>query len=444
MTVGSSGELFEALGQGEFNRLLGTDGSAWVEFKQDPYHLKTPRDSWELAKDVAAFANHQGGTIVIGVTAQRQSHEVTDRAVEIHGVNRALIDPEQYRMVIESWTRPPVMARFAWYPTDPPTGAGTKTLFVIEVSPVDEADRYVVLRRMLGDQDRPVESFAVAVRNQGVVRWLPAEEVHRLITDGLRGRVPPAEAPPSSEASEEDFQTALADRRLDDLEQWQGWEAEPVIFLQAVPPRTISLITGLHESDGIRGALEHYRPLRPAGFHLGAVGLRAREGGLSSLGDGRRGLMIDVAGVVTAGGVATFDFFAWASRPYIDERQDYRLNPVPLVEYTSEFCRFLARNIFAVGGRPPNDWRLRVVGRRLKSEGTVVLGPGRLDSFSFPIDARPASGDGFVETVTATDDPDKDAFELLVRLYGWFGLGGSAIPFVDDGRVSEQLIEQIV
>src|SRR5260370_40605430 len=80
MSVGSQGELVEVLVRGDFERLLGTEESSWVEFKRDPYHLKTPRDCWELAKDVAAFANHQGGTIVIGVATERRTHEVSDSA----------------------------------------------------------------------------------------------------------------------------------------------------------------------------------------------------------------------------------------------------------------------------------------------------------------------------------------------------------------------------
>ncbi|MFI9604767.1 helix-turn-helix domain-containing protein [Streptomyces sp. NPDC052043] len=62
--------------------ILGTPESQWVDFKsvgpKGPYDLSTEKGKFELAKDVAAFANASGGLLVCGFRAKRrptQLHE---------------------------------------------------------------------------------------------------------------------------------------------------------------------------------------------------------------------------------------------------------------------------------------------------------------------------------------------------------------------------------
>jgi hypothetical protein len=153
--------------------------------------------------------------------------------------------------------------------------------------------------------------------------------------------------------------------------------------------------------------------------------------------------MVDMAGVVTAGAVANTEFLAWASQSYVVGGQAYRLNPTPLVEFTLEFARFVEAEVIPAAGPRVNDWHLRLIGRRLLNEHDVVLGPGLLNWGSFPSDVNPSSAIGFVEITQATGDAGKDAYELLMRLYAYFGLGPSAIPYVEDGRISEHLVQQI-
>lgn len=51
------GQIVDALAQGQVDRLIGNDESEQVDFKLAPYLLDTDERRWELAKDVAAFAN---------------------------------------------------------------------------------------------------------------------------------------------------------------------------------------------------------------------------------------------------------------------------------------------------------------------------------------------------------------------------------------------------
>jgi hypothetical protein len=66
MVVTSLLHLINALARREFDSILGTNESNWVDFKSAPYGLDNDRSRWELAKDVSAFANVGASAIVIG------------------------------------------------------------------------------------------------------------------------------------------------------------------------------------------------------------------------------------------------------------------------------------------------------------------------------------------------------------------------------------------
>jgi len=62
--------------------LVGTEESDQLDFKLAPYVLDAPHQKWELAKDVAAFANRRGGVIVIGYsdrTSTKRDYRVGGR-----------------------------------------------------------------------------------------------------------------------------------------------------------------------------------------------------------------------------------------------------------------------------------------------------------------------------------------------------------------------------
>jgi Putative DNA-binding domain len=58
---------------GRWDLLLGQPESDWLDAKSTPYDRRKPNWRWEIAKDVAAFANSPtGGLIVLGMTARDQ------------------------------------------------------------------------------------------------------------------------------------------------------------------------------------------------------------------------------------------------------------------------------------------------------------------------------------------------------------------------------------
>jgi hypothetical protein len=77
----------------------------WLEGKGKPYGLEQDVQKWELAKDVASFANAEaGGVIVIGARTERKGGG--DVVTKVRDIPLDMIDAERYRRVIRSRVRP--------------------------------------------------------------------------------------------------------------------------------------------------------------------------------------------------------------------------------------------------------------------------------------------------------------------------------------------------
>ncbi len=80
--VDSIPELFDLLAR-DPSGLIGQPEAVWLEFKTSPYQLSDERQKFELAKDVSAMANADGGVILMGVETQKDERRQEDVATAI-------------------------------------------------------------------------------------------------------------------------------------------------------------------------------------------------------------------------------------------------------------------------------------------------------------------------------------------------------------------------
>jgi hypothetical protein len=89
---------------GHARALAGLAEGHWIDVRSAPSDLASDLGRFELAKDVSAFANSDGGLIVIpGSTRNEANGEVID---EIRDLELDLVNPDQIRATLASWVYP--------------------------------------------------------------------------------------------------------------------------------------------------------------------------------------------------------------------------------------------------------------------------------------------------------------------------------------------------
>lgn len=426
-------ELLRALSTGSVDELIGTAESDWLEFKSACYQLDKPKEKWELAKDVAAFANRQGGFIVIGVRTERHQHEVVDAVVSHSRVPKRLVDADAYRKIIGSWIYPRVRdVGFQWFPPEITEETG---LLAINVRAQSEDDKPFVVRKMLNEEEKETGALGVPFREGAETDWMSAERAHHLMKSAIPP-VPTGPTPPPTETRE--ALTSRADERIADVEQLQGWEETPVYLLQALPPASGGMIEGFFDEGGPAAALGDPPSVRSTGFNLRMGGEReVVEGGVVYRRRSRL-VWLDPDGLFTVAGEGTREFLGWAIN---DRRSEdiLRVNSIGLVEFTFEFFRFVHQQL---APRASGTWNYRVICRGFQ-QGRLALAAGTPASLGIWFDAPVASSDDWVQPVEASGDPGRDALRALTQVYALFGLGSEVIPFSEQGAISEQAILDI-
>lgn len=428
MRILTPGQIVDLLARHESKQLIGAQETEQVDFKQTSYQLYEDRCKWELAKDVAAFANKRGGLIVVGVECERRPNEIIESVVAVRPLRKALVDLQQHRGVIDRWIYPQLEGvDLRWYP---PEGEDSAIL-AIEVPAQEEAKMPFIVREMRDPAAEFRGAVGVPRRDGERVVWETAQDLHRHITGGRAGR-------PSTASHSALLERATA--RVNASEQMQGWEEQPVYFLQALPPTGPDMLPEFY--DAVRDSIVSYPTLRRGGFaNRWRVRPEALEGGW--IARRRDGLIwIDPDGLMTQGLLASEDtVLGWYYNEHRQEGSPLVLHPVALIEATLEFFRFLYFAIRPRAGR--GAWRYRILCRRFRSQ-MVALPPDlphREFVGGFDGGSSVASTDDWARIFEDAGEPCRDTFEALQRLYALFGHSPASIPLVEGTAVSEgQLI----
>ncbi|MFD7646043.1 helix-turn-helix domain-containing protein [Streptomyces albidoflavus] len=413
--------------------IVGTPESEWVDFKSvppnGPYDLSTHKGKFELAKDVAAFANAGGGLIVCGFKAKKRPNELHEVVEKVTPFDKKVVNTDSYKDVLTEYVRPLLKVKFFWYdhPQGDPGAAGH--YFVLEVPALPESERWALVTRGINDDGQFIKnSWTIPIRNGDTTAFLPPDEVYRLVNDGLRvrhGRAGSAVPAPAADRvkSREDLRAAL------------GMEETPVLFFQSVPDHPRGLVPGMYADGGLRDVLDKQDTLRDANaFNWASVYRRPepREGGLLLADAPRRGLLVESDGAVTGAASATSEMLGWAMERYSDGGAR-RISVFVLTEITLEYFRLVDRHVLPL---VDGSWTHRIVASDFTQSPGCVLAAG--DDPAFPLRGapQPATSDDWNHSWQALGDPERDAYEALRHIYALFGLDVPVNPFVDGDRVS--------
>lgn len=434
-------QLLTVLGR-DPRELVGQPETSWLDFKDQPYlldksHAGRERECLELAKDVTALANAQGGMIVLGVKTEIDASRHEEIAKELRPIPAGKVNPKQLQDVIWSWVQPKLDVEIQSHPV----GDSSGELWSILVQPQQERDRpFIVAGEFVGEAARANRNlFGVYVRVGSQNSPYPTSQVQQWIHEGWK----------ASTEEEESSQFALAPPDVADpllADDVNAIGADPqasYYFIQAAPAQQTRLQRFFRGApDSMYDRLFAIPYLRAAGFHLpsAADGLepeRTQRGALRVVWPGNDSLSVTPDGLVAA--IEGQEHLTWAFRN-VAHLGEIWINPIALVEFTLEFWRFYFGQVQTRIAEPGAViWRAGM--HSLTTDQPLYLP----SSFVRRSERRPANADEFKLdwTMTEESDPERLAFEVLAQVYALFGFAEEIIPWAENRWVSEKAISEI-
>jgi predicted HTH transcriptional regulator len=133
---------------GNPDSLIGTAESLWLEAKSVLYDLNKPEDRYELAKDVSAFANAEGGFLLIGF--EEDQTDVTRSVPTIASLTPFPVTAfplQRYLGMLNHYIHPKLHGLKAYWKPD---GDGSNTgVGIIEVPPQAVERKYFLISNVV-------------------------------------------------------------------------------------------------------------------------------------------------------------------------------------------------------------------------------------------------------------------------------------------------------
>jgi Putative DNA-binding domain len=438
-------EMFAILQSGDFDKLIGGLEDEHLECKAAPYQLGQEAERMELAKDVTALANADGGVLLIGVTTET---EPTFRGDKIRGcgcVADGVVDFDRYQKVLSDWVVPSIPSlRFEWHPNAANKGEGIVSITVPQAA---SAGRPYLVAKAVSESGRVIGSLVgYFERVRDTVAPMKAAEIRDKLKDGLRfaelsprlGNIeamvgnliaPPSQPQPAFSFESEIFQRVKAARHA------LGYEGKPT-FTQAAWPLQPVEFPGLFQSrnDDIVKLLENPPQLRSAGFNL-------TSGTASAIAEGKlrrcvapqfRLLEIWRDGLLVSVVQGDDGHLCWGT--IRTNLPDMQINNIVLTETVFLFCHW-AFTVYQYAVPKPERIAIRIMFADMSQDGhSFALNNVPLTRFTFGSRGRPApnsAGQHFGTEADLNSGAGVVAYQLLKEVYVWFGFDEDDIPYVN-------------
>lgn len=449
-----------------FDALIGLMESEWLDAKETPYHFdpdKAKREiaKRELAKDVAAMANANGGIIVLGFDCERLPTTAGERISKVCAFAIDRVDPDRYhKMLADLIYPPPHGVRVVVYENAANDGHGVAAIII---DPGLVADRPYLVGKITDENDISIGSYfgyferkrdftppvSIARIQQQLSAGLQWSSIHeRLIgiETKLDALVPSRKAPPKiAPILKPEREIRIKKARIT-----VGRDEAPLMYFNATTesPCTFPKLFK-SQSERIVRLIDNPTQMRPNGFEIWAdrtstiVEGRLRRNMIA----GHRLIELWEDGDFIFIGEGDEDFLGWSvgsggTRPI-------HISNFVLAEATLHFC-WLMRWIFEEAEPKPSVLRLAVGFENLARTGPATLSivpEGRLRGIG-SVRPAPSPDREFYEFAEWDSyDPARLAYLLLRDVYVWFGFNSDSMPYVDSTGpepkiAAEKLIEK--
>lgn len=169
----------------DFSKLIGLKENMWLEAKgREPYQLDLPGGRYELAKDISAFANAEGGHIVIGLSHKRLEGEMTEEISGLELISEAEFNVRKYSGLIKDYVYPQIDdITIVWQESNNEKGKGIGHVFI---PPQKETKKYfLVTKGIIVDGEELKDNVVGLVKRRGSLNIpISGREIYNLMQRG--------------------------------------------------------------------------------------------------------------------------------------------------------------------------------------------------------------------------------------------------------------------
>lgn len=444
----------EALETRKFDAIVGTPETYWLDFKQSCYEIMpdkplTLSDSGrgELCKDVAEFANNEGGVILLGVKEIKSPTTGLSVADKIKKIAVSVIDLQHYKHVLMAQVYPLINGiDMRWFADE--KGDGLLAIIV----PKSKIGLHI-LRQSYDESGKKIRGLEIPVRIDDQTYWYTAEQLSERINKQLASKlVDTSVKRPSSFTTDpniivrahENWQKQREKRireARDIREQFlamNDWLDSPVLSLQVIPDAGKERLDDFY--DSIKNAFAYTKPVRNMGFNLNSFGRETDtvDGAFVKAGIRECAIRLDPNGMLTMALIASSGFLGWSVNGTSNTTDFLKINSIVLIETIFEFTKF-AEEVLQPAGL--TAWQYDINIRNFK-KNKVALYSGR-PGWAFDGDLHQASKDQYEKLIPTGQDYRTTTYQILVEIYAFFALPESAIPYVTDKKITKESIVSI-
>lgn len=426
----------------DLSALIGETENEYFDVKTKPYRLDQDSDRQELAKDISAFANANGGFIFLGFRTQKEGTHTGDTVVEARPIPQEVFNREQYHAVVQAWVYPDIHGVVAeWIPAE---NSPERGFVAIQIPAQLETTKPFLLSRTLNDAGRQNgRLFGLVERKRDATKALTLEDLHQALRRGLGADKQIFERLDAMQASIEMLSAPKIDPTVEassvksyalaSLAVIQATNPNSRVFLltaRPTPPSTLQ--TFLSEGEGsIRRILQEPPVIRENGWDMRTVGRPqlVENELLRVTNTGRKIVELHRNGVLTFAAHIDEYFLAWDHKPGL------RLNPLALAEVVLSFCLLYERVLRDLRVTPKSVEMVVEMHSLHFNEKRTFLPEGPVGSRDWEwgtYDRNEAPSDQLaikIDVAVSDFSSPRVSYALLREIYAWFGYAEESVPY---------------
>lgn len=169
----------------DFSKFIGLKESLWFEAKgQDPYDLDSAIGRYELAKDISAFANAEGGHIVIGLLTKPLENEMTEEISGLELITEKEFNIKKYEGLVKDYIYPQIDGiTITWQESANKNDRGVGHIFI---PPQKETKQYFLITRgIIVEGDKLKDNVVGVSRRRGSLNMpISGKEIYGIMQKG--------------------------------------------------------------------------------------------------------------------------------------------------------------------------------------------------------------------------------------------------------------------